>query len=204
MQRWTVLSTRYFLVCVVACLVLCDQARAVAQLTFDMDVISPYQSPEPVMVYSGVHNGFLFGGSSYIIHACGSIYDRSGYCGGTVSPDNALFGGFAGSFSFARPNGGLFSIYGLNVTPAWHDNLNTTITGYRNGVGIYSVSKVLASPFSTQYTNLNFIAIDSINIASSGGSKDPGVPYDGTHVAFDNIEYSISVCPTELTHYNNT
>ena len=213
MRRWTDLfmrrSMRYLLGCWVGCLLVCGQAQAVARLTFDLDYVNPYQSGEPILNYSGVHNGFLFGGASYIIHACGSSWgggglSTSGYCGGTISPDNALFGAYAGSFSFSRPDGGLFSIYGLYVTPAWHDNLNTTITGYRNGVPIYTLSKVLPSPFQTSYTNLNFIAIDNINVASSGGYKDYRVPFDGTHVAFDNIEYSISVCPTQLTHYNNT
>ena len=138
------------------------------------------------------------------MHDCVAWAQHAGACGGTISPDNTLFGGYAGSFSFSRPTGGLFSIYGLYVTPAWNDNLNVTITGYRNGAAIYSLSKVLVSPFSTEYTNLNFIGIDNINIASSGGTRDPGVAYNGTHVTFDNIEYSISVCPTQLTHYNNT
>ena len=200
---------RLLLSIALSCL-LWTSCHAVALLDFDTDIIDPYTSREPVLPYAGNHNGFRFAGASYLMRACDTpnysygIYKRSGYCNGTQSPSNVLFGAYAGNYSFNRSNNGLFSIYGLFITPAWNDNLKITIRGFRAGAVIYSVNYTLPSPWHPLYTNLNFIAIDRIEISSGGGTTNLDVLGMGEHVAFDNIEYAISVCPTNLTQYNNT
>jgi len=200
-----VACSRCLLMTMLATILVPSPVHAVALLTFDDDSeIGPGNLFGGVS-YAGVHHGFLFTTDSYVLRACDAPADgeyslpASGYCTGTISPHNVLFGGYANEFGFGRPSQNLFSIFGLHMTPAWAHDLKTVVTGYRNNEPIYRDTPPLPSPKVATYVNLNFIGIDRIAIETEGGATE-----GGAHIAFDDIEYAIAVCPSALSRYNNT
>ncbi len=120
-------------------------------------------------------------------------YPDSGYDHGTISEPNVGFNGFANPMTISCP-GGSFDLLSIWLTPAWDENLEVSLDGYRNGSLSTSFSAVLESPTIPTFfkTDLEtFKNVDSIVISSNPN-----------HVAVDELMIEVSSpCIFEMIQY---
>jgi hypothetical protein len=120
----------------------------------------------------------------------GARFSSSGYENGTVSGDYVAFNEFA---SVGTVSGGLFDFTSAYLTAAWNDGLTIVVTGLLSGSSIYTQTVSVDTSGPTLF-NFNFLGIDQLTFASSGG-VDAGLDGSGTHFAMDDMTVNVSSVP---------
>ncbi len=111
----------------------------------------------------------------------------SGYLVGLISGNYVAFGtelqwGFTNSTSFD-----LDSAY---LTAAWSDNLQLHVTGSLNGTLLYDNTYTLSATTPTLIT-FNYLGVDTVMFAGSGGTHHSGYTGSGKQFAMDNLTVTI-------------
>jgi hypothetical protein len=85
-----------------------------------------------------------------------------------------------------------FTFQSASLTSAWNDNLVLQITGYLKGRLVDS-RKVVLNPSGPTNVDLNFQGVDTVRLASSGGTLDPAfAPYgSGPQFVLDNVAVDV-------------
>ena len=120
----------------------------------------------------------------------------SGYQQGAVSGSHVAFNSWArvGKVKSAQD----FDFNGVYLTGAWRDNLNIRVTGYNNGVALYSQTVVANSNAATWF-QFDFLGIDALTFRSFGGTENPLYPRgSGKHFAMDNFTFNETVAAVPL------
>ncbi len=114
---------------------------------------------------------------------------------------NREFGGVMQNIVITSQTNCAWGIGTFIIAPAYRDNLQVTLTGTRASQSNCVLSVTLLSPFLVNTIDLSFCGLlTSLTIAASGGTKDPGVPYDGAYVAISNVQIFTSATATGDPH----
>jgi hypothetical protein len=105
----------------------------------------------------------------------------NGYVNGAVSPPTVAWVPADGSSGIATAtisSSTPFAFTSADFTAAWNDNLKLQITGYLDGQLVGSQT-VTVNPSAPSLVNLNFAAVDTVQLNASGGTRDPAFPTAG-------------------------
>ena len=119
-------------------------------------------------------------------------YDGSGYESALTSGTNVAYNSYGTPASISSAAD--FDLNSFVAAAAWNDGLSVLISGYNNGVQIYSTVVSLVTGSASAVT-LNWIGVDDVSFVSYGGTN-PGLNGSGTHFALDDL--TISVAPVPL------
>ncbi len=106
----------------------------------------------------------------------------SGYKNGMVSAPNVAYNSFGDPAAFSDST---FTLNSFNLTAAWRNGLNVTVTGLLSGNPIFQQTFVVDTTGPTLEV-VNWSGIDEVTWVSFGG-VNPGFFGDGTHFALDNL-----------------
>ena len=106
----------------------------------------------------------------------------SGYQYGMVSSPNVAYNGYGDNVSFRRNTP--FEIVSFDLTGAWRNGLEVTVTGFRKGVQVDSTTFTVNSTGPTLET-LNW-DVNSVTFHSFGGT-DAGYGANGNQFVLDNL-----------------
>jgi len=122
-----------------------------------------------------------------------NLYISAGLSGtiGNFAVVNA--GGYPGGFSSDVP----IDLTSSYITAAWNNGLEILVTGFRNGVQLYSTHFTVdvGGPFLKVF---NWEGVDSVRFAAAGGvSANPGDPGwgSGPILVMDNVTYQVATTP---------
>ncbi len=82
-----------------------------------------------------------------------------------------------------------FTFNGAYFTAIWRDGLNIQVDGFLEDGLIYSTT-VVANTTGPTWFDFNYVDIDEIRFASSGGTHHEGYEYDNTQFVIDNFTYT--------------
>ncbi len=106
----------------------------------------------------------------------------TGYQYGTVSAPNVAYNGYGDNVSFRRNTP--FVLVSFDLTGAWRNGLEVTVTGFSKGVQVDSTTFTVNSTGPTLET-LNW-DVNSVTFHSFGGT-DAGYGANGTQFVLDNL-----------------
>jgi hypothetical protein len=167
-------------------------------MTFDdISYIADFQVPNG---YKGLTFTNLYA-TSPILYYGPSGYN--GYKGGTISPLNVAYNGYATPATIFSPVGQEISLASMWVTPAWNYNVTLVIRRFdTSGVKVApDFTTVLLSPYTPKQISFNSTFVARIVISCSGGTDarlfvfPPGVAastdYYYSVVVIDNIAFFV-------------
>lgn len=148
-------------------------------LTFDAPI------PSGDVAISTQYGGFDWTNMYYMNPS--PSFMETGYSHGMVSAGGVAYNG---SGTEASVSGQVFNLNGAYLTGAWHNALNITITGYRDGVEMHSKSVVVDSDAPT-YVTFDFLSIDEVTFESFGGTHAGSLEGAGTQFVVDDMSVTI-------------
>ncbi len=155
---------------------------------FDLGFDSLPGSENPV---PNGYGGFTWNNFYYLN---GVTYGPSGYQNGVISPSNVGYNAFGApaGFSLNTP----FTLYGIFMTAAWNNGLSVTVNGYSDqaGTNLVDTTTFTIGTAGPTLESFNWSGIEDVTFSASGG-VNAGLPGNGTHIAFDEIEGSVSPVP---------
>ena len=72
------------------------------------------------------------------------------------------------------------------MTAAWNDDLQVELKGHVNGALVYDSTYILSATMPTNIL-FNYLGVTEVDFISSGGTRHPGYPYNGTQFMIDNM-----------------
>jgi hypothetical protein len=123
-----------------------------------------------------------------------NLFAGSGYENGIVSPGTAACNctGVAASFSAAAP----FSFDSTYISAAWRDGMTVRILGRLLGSTVYDQS-IIVNHTGPNLVVFNWLGIDEVQFASSGGAKASGLNFDGAQFVIDNVSVNSAAAVPE-------
>lgn len=124
----------------------------------------------------------------------------SGFQAGAVSLNNVAFNVQANpaSITSAAP----FNFVSAYLTAAWNDNLQVKVLGYAGSTVTYSNVYTLSATAPT-LINFNYLGVNEVYFASSGGTHHSSYVGSGPHFAMDSVtiatNLAVNVLPTVQT-----
>jgi VCBS repeat-containing protein len=126
--------------------------------------------------------GGLSWSGAWVLNATTYFTQDSGYFRGTTSGEYVTYN--SGMLSVTDPVDE-FDFVGVTLTAAWNDDLNIDVTGYRDGVELYSRTVVVSDDEPTPFT-FNWEDVDRVTFQAYGGT-DAGTPGGGPYLAMDDF-----------------
>lgn len=114
----------------------------------------------------------------------GSNHSGTGYDNGVISGTKVGYNGW-GNPAWYQAVSGTFDFNSVWITAAWYNNLNVTITGSNGGSTLFS-QVVTVSTDSPTYFSFNWMGLDKLHFATSGGVS-AGLGGCCTHIALDDL-----------------
>ncbi len=111
-----------------------------------------------------------------------------GYVNGTVSQPSTIYNGFGNPASFNSADGSAFTLNSFDLTGAWNDGLQVTVTGYLNGA-LMDTAVLTVNTSGPVLETLNFADINDVMFVSAGGVENPALIPEGggTQFVLDNL-----------------
>jgi hypothetical protein len=117
-----------------------------------------------------------------------------GYYYGVVSASNVAFNGLGQPAEIDSATN--FDFLSVNLTGAWHSNLNIEVQGFRSGGLLYDTTVVATATSPTLFT-FDYLDIDRLYFNSYGG--DVAFGHDGgAHFVMDNMTIEFIPEPSSL------
>ena len=113
----------------------------------------------------------------------------SGYLNNVVSPNNVIFNASGAEASFSSATA--FTFNSVYATAAWNDGQSLDVTGWYQGVQIYSKS-LLLNTTTTLLATFDWAGIDTVRFLAHGGNN-AGFDGSGDHISLDNLTVSAAV-----------
>ena len=162
---------------------------SVQAVTLDFEELSCPDLSCQVNATFGEYNGFQWPSLS-LMETDEFPLNPSGYQNGAVSGDNVLWGGGTGSGTFVSRSTP-FDFNGATFTAAWRDGLTLGLSGWNNGVQLFSDSYAL----STQQplaVNVDYLGIDTLSFTMDFAESTQHWVYgDGLQFAVDDFKYDM-------------
>lgn len=114
----------------------------------------------------------------------------SGFDSGTRG-EFAAYNADGNDMTITADGGELFSLGAVDLTAAWNNDLEITVTGLLDGVTAYQQT-VTVDHGSASTFDFDFLGIDTLIFSSAGGS-DGGFMFSGNHFVMDNLELAAGV-----------
>ncbi|MGV8988585.1 MAG: VPLPA-CTERM sorting domain-containing protein [Cypionkella sp.] len=118
-------------------------------------------------------------------------YAGTGYTAGVTSGSMVAYNGYGSPATISSTSN--FILNSFNMSGTWNDALNVVVTGFDNGIQLFTTSFVLSTA-SASFINLNWAGIDTVTFASSGGVNQ-GFGGGGTQFAMDDLTVNVPTVP---------
>lgn len=128
----------------------------------------------------------------------------NGYTNGTASQPVSIYNGFGSPASITSADGSLFTASSVDLTGAWNNGLQVTVSGYAQGVLLDAAGYTVNETGPTLET-LNFAGIDTLLFSAAGGTPATSTISGGNQFVLDNLTVSTAAgTPTSVTPEPNT